>query len=84
MRAGVLANCDYTLHTVKVAWKDGEGLSSEFVAYLDAIGGVDGVRCLIDWKTTTSRYTEAPEGLLSRDPQLISYSWHSARNLAGW
>src|SRR5215471_5098569 len=30
---------------------------SEFVAYLDAIGEVDGVRCVIDWKTTTSRYT---------------------------
>ena len=50
---------------------------SEFVAYLDAIGEVDGVRCLIDWKTTTSRYAEAPEGLLSLDPQLICYSWIS-------
>ena len=27
---------------------------SEFVGYLDAIGEVDGVRCFIDWKTTTS------------------------------
>src|SRR5206468_2055638 len=50
---------------------------SEFVAYLDAIGEVDGVPCLIDWKTTTSRYPEAPEGLLSLDPQLICYSWIS-------
>jgi PD-(D/E)XK nuclease superfamily len=50
---------------------------SEFVAYLDAIGEVDGVRCLIDWKTTTSRYPEGPEGLLSLDPQLICYSWIS-------
>ncbi len=50
---------------------------SEFVAYLDAIGVIDGVRCLIDWKTTTSRYPEAPEGLLSLDPQLICYSWIS-------
>jgi len=50
---------------------------SEFVAYLDAIGELDGVRCLIDWKTTTSRYQEAPEGLLSLDPQLICYSWMS-------
>jgi hypothetical protein len=46
-----------------------------FVAYLDAIGEVDGVRCVIDWKTTTSRYAEEPEGLLSLDPQLICYSW---------
>ena len=41
------------------------GQGSEFVAYLDAMGEVDGVLCLIDWKTTTSRYPEAPEGLLS-------------------
>jgi len=51
---------------------------SEFVAYLDAVGEVDGVPCLIDWKTTTSRYPEAPGGLLSLDPQLICYSWISA------
>jgi len=43
--------------------------------YLDAIGEIDGVRCLIDWKTTKSRYPEGPEGLLSLDPQLICYSW---------
>ena len=49
----------------------------EFVAYLDAIGEVDGTRCVIDWKTTTSRYAEAPEGLLALDPQLICYSWIS-------
>lgn len=53
------------------------GGGSEFVAYLDAIGEVDGVPCLIDWKTTTSRYPEAPEGLFSLDPQLICYSWIS-------
>jgi len=50
---------------------------SEFVAYLDAIGEVDGTPCLIDWKTTTSRYVEDPAGLLSLDPQLICYSWIS-------
>lgn len=50
---------------------------SEFVAYLDAVGEIDGVHCLIDWKTTTSRYSEAPEGLVSLDPQLICYSWIS-------
>jgi hypothetical protein len=47
----------------------------EFVAYLDAIGDLDGQRCVIDWKTTTSRYPEDPDGLLSLDPQLICYSW---------
>jgi len=50
---------------------------SEYVAYLDAIGLLDGTRCLIDWKTTTSRYSEEPKGLLALDPQLISYSWIS-------
>ena len=49
----------------------------EFVAYIDAIGELDGTPCLIDWKTTTSRYPEGPDGLLSLDPQLICYSWMS-------
>src|SRR5262249_43093795 len=48
---------------------------SEFVAYVDAIGEVDGTHCLIDWKTTTSRYAEDPKGLLALDPQLTCYSW---------
>jgi len=47
----------------------------EFIAYLDAIGELDGQRSLIDWKTTTSRYPETPAGLLSLDPQLVCYSW---------
>src|ERR1700682_1393536 len=50
---------------------------SEFVAYLDAIGEIDGLHCLVDWKTTASRYPEGPNGLLSLDPQLICYSWIS-------
>jgi hypothetical protein len=50
---------------------------NEFVAYVDAIGAFDGTRCLIDWKTSTSRYPEGPKGLLSLDPQLICYSWIS-------
>jgi hypothetical protein len=50
---------------------------NEFVAYLDAIGELDGTKCLIDWKTTASRYPEGPEGLLSLDPQMICYSWIS-------
>ncbi|HXR18015.1 MAG TPA: PD-(D/E)XK nuclease family protein [Terriglobales bacterium] len=50
---------------------------NDFVSYIDAIGELDGKRCLIDWKTTTSRYSEEPDGLLSLDPQLICYSWVS-------
>ena len=42
---------------------------------IDALGELDGARCVIDWKTTASRYTEEPEGLLALDPQLICYSW---------
>jgi hypothetical protein len=47
---------------------------SEFVAYIDAVGELDGQRFLIDWKTTASCYLEEPEGLLSLDPQLLCYS----------
>ncbi len=48
---------------------------NDFVAYIDAIGKVDGKRCLIEWKTTSSRYSEEPEGLQALDPQLVCYSW---------
>ena len=47
------------------------------MAYIDALGYLDGTRCLIEWKTTSSRYPEEPEGLLGLDPQLICYSWAS-------
>src|ERR1700722_15752297 len=48
---------------------------SEFVSYVDAIGELNGTRCILDWKTTASRYPEQPDGLLSLDPQLVCYSW---------
>ena len=51
------------------------GGHNEFVAYIDAIGELDGQRCLLEWKTTSSRYPEEPEGLLALDPQLVCYSW---------
>ena len=44
-------------------------------AYIDAIGKLDGTRCLLEWKTTSSRYPEQPDGLLALDPQLVCYSW---------
>jgi hypothetical protein len=50
-------------------------LQNEFVAYVDAIGYLDGTRCVLEWKTTSSRYPEEPEGLLALDPQLVCYSW---------
>src|SRR5437660_9054318 len=48
---------------------------NDFVAYVDAIGRRDGVPCLLEWKTTSSRYPEEPQGLLALDPQLVCYSW---------
>ena len=48
---------------------------NEFVAYVDGIGKLDGTRCLLEWKTSSSRYLEEPEGLLTLDPQLVCYSW---------
>src|ERR1700719_570825 len=49
--------------------------SNDFVAYIDAIGKLDGERCLLEWKTTSSRYSEEPDGLLALDQQLVCYSW---------
>jgi hypothetical protein len=48
---------------------------NDFVAFVDAIGELDGTRCLLEWKTTASRYPEEPAGLLALDPQLVCYSW---------
>src|SRR5512141_1306126 len=48
---------------------------NDFVAYIDALGQLDGIPCLLEWKTTSSRYPEEPEGLLALDPQLVCYSW---------
>ena len=48
---------------------------NDFVAYVDAIGKLDGTPGLIEWKTTSSRYAEEPDGLLALDPQLVCYSW---------
>jgi len=48
---------------------------NDFVAYVDAVGELDGSRCLLEWKTTASRHPEEPAGLLALDPQLVCYSW---------
>ena len=50
---------------------------NEFIGYFDAIGCLDGHPCLIEWKTSGSRYPEQPDGLLALDSQLIAYSWIS-------
>jgi PD-(D/E)XK nuclease superfamily len=48
---------------------------NEFVAYVDAVGHLDGSKRLLEWKTTSARYPEQPEGLTSLDLQLVCYSW---------
>src|SRR5881392_4125787 len=48
---------------------------NDFIAYIDAIGQLDGRGCLLEWKTTSARYPEEPDGLLALDPQLVCYSW---------
>jgi hypothetical protein len=48
---------------------------NDFVAFVDAIGSLDGASCLIEWKTASTRYPEEPSGLLMLDPQLVCYSW---------
>ena len=48
---------------------------SSFVAFVDAIGELDGTACLLEWKTSSARYPELPPGLTALDPQLICYSW---------
>jgi hypothetical protein len=50
-------------------------VKNEFVAYVDGIGTLDGTRCLLEWKTSSNRYPQEPEGLLALDPQLVCYSW---------
>jgi hypothetical protein len=48
---------------------------NSFVAYIDAIGELDGKPCVLEWKTSSARYPEEPVGLAALDPQLICYSW---------
>jgi len=38
------------------------GNGNEFVAYIDALGHLDGERSVIDWKTTGARYPDQPAG----------------------
>ena len=58
---------------VKVVKPIGGG--RDFVAYIDALGELNGEKCLLEWKTSSARYPEQPAGLLSLDPQLVCYSW---------
>jgi len=68
---------DQPLHNMQAKLIRSLPSGNDFVAYLDAVGTLDGKRTLLEWKTTTARYPEEPEGLLALDPQLICYSWIS-------
>ncbi len=52
----------------------------QFVAYIDAIGQLDKIQYVLDWKTTSARYPEEPQGITALDPQLICYSWMTGIN----
>lgn len=51
------------------------GSDNEFVSYVDAIGNLDGMPCVLEWKTSSARYPEEPAGICALDPQLVCYSW---------
>ena len=44
--------------------------SNDFVSYIDAIGKLDGKRCLLEWKTSSSRY---PRSLRAYWPWIRSW-----------
>jgi hypothetical protein len=48
---------------------------SNFVSYVDAIGELDGTPSVLEWKTSSARYSEEPNGIAALDPQLVCYSW---------
>jgi hypothetical protein len=48
-----------------------------FVGFVDAVGELDGIPCVLEWKTSSARYQEEPAGIAALDPQLICYSWMS-------
>jgi hypothetical protein len=51
------------------------GAEHDFIGYIDAIGELDGMRCVLDWKTSSSCYPVEPQGVIGLDPQLACYSW---------
>jgi hypothetical protein len=50
---------------------------NRFVAIVDAVGELDNTPCVLEWKTSSARYCEEPEGIAALDPQLVCYSWMS-------
>jgi hypothetical protein len=63
------------LRNLQVKYMQRLSETSEFVAYIDGLGKLDGQSCLLEWKTSGARYPEEPQGLYSLDQQLVAYSW---------
>ncbi len=66
-------------HNLQIKFTRPVAGSNDFVAYIDAIGKLDGTRCLLEWKTSSSRYPEEPDGLLglrSATRLLLLDDWH--------
>jgi hypothetical protein len=61
--------------TQQVQFKRTLSSGNEFISYVDAIGELDATPCVLEWKTTSSRYPEQPAGIVALDPQLVCYSW---------
>jgi PD-(D/E)XK nuclease superfamily len=51
----------------------------DFMGYIDALGWVDGIHCVIEWKTSSLSYPESTPRVLELDPQLVCYSWMTQR-----
>jgi hypothetical protein len=62
-------------HDQQVQFSRVLGQNNNFVAYVDAIGELDGAPCVLEWKTTSARLPEEPSGIAALDPQLVCYSW---------
>jgi hypothetical protein len=50
------------------------GSGDSFVAFVDAVGELDGTPCVLEWKTSSARYPEEPDSIAALDLQLVCYS----------
>ena len=48
---------------------------NSFVAIVDAVGDLDSTPCVLEWKTSSARYPDEPDGIVALDSQLVCYSW---------
>ena len=53
---------------------------NSFVAIVGAVGELDNTTCVLEWKTSSARYPDEPDGIAALDPQLVCYSWITGIN----